>query len=156
MLSGLIVASVKMLDYKNNEHSEIKKIPKVSFETLTGNSMELELSKNKALIVSFINTECMFCKAELGLFKIHYKEVSTKFNVYFISVEERGKVREYFDKYNIEDYPAYEVLIDKNHEIDKSFKVKSLPSLFVYNKDGELQKVLKGLSKIEKITALVD
>ena len=98
----------------------------------------------------------MFCNAELSLFKKHYKKVSEKFDVYFISVEEQEKVKKHFDEYKIENYPAYKVLLDKNYEIDNTFKVKHVPTLFVYNKKGELLKVLKGLSKIEKITALVD
>jgi len=155
MLSGLIGASAYMLNKKNSEYAEIQTLPKLSFETLGGESIELEGPKDKGLIISFVNTDCMFCNAELGLFKKYYKEVSKKYDVYFISVEKHEKVKKHFDEYKIEDYPAYNVLLDKNYEIDKSFKVKSVPTLFVYNKKGELLKVLRGLSKIEKITALV-
>lgn len=155
-IGGLVTASVYLVNKKNNEHAEVQLLPKLSFETLSGETIELDVPIGKGLIISFVNTNCMYCNAELSTFKKNYKKVSEKFDVYFVSTEKLEKVKKHFDEYKIEDYPAYNVLLDKNYEIDKSFKVKHVPTLFVYNKKGELLKVLKGLSKIEKITAMVD
>ena len=154
LIVGLVSSSAILVYSKNTEYLKLQELPKVSFMDLEGDEVVLELTDGKGLIIAFVNTDCMYCNAELDLFKKYYDEISTKYNVNIISSESEEKVEVRFLEYGIENFPSYRVFIDNNFEMDKTFKVNQVPTLFIYGNDGTLIKVLKGLSKIEKILAL--
>lgn len=126
--------------------SEVTKLPNSKFERLNGTDYIMKSEGNKGTILAFIITDCNYCNNEMKLYKQYYSDISKKFNVYFISVEEKDVLKEYFKDFKNE-YPLYTPLLDSYYELDHIYKVQLFPTIFIYDENGNLK--FNGISDVK-------
>lgn len=106
------------------------------------------INKTKHIVVlSFFATWCEPCQKEvphLEKLQNEYKDKPVKFFIIDVG-EERGKVARFIEKagYNLP------VLLDRYQKTSERYDAKTLPRLFVIDKNGNIQRKQKGFSNAE-------
>jgi thioredoxin-related protein len=111
-----------------------------------------DLNKKKATIIIIFSPTCENCveetkelKEKIGLFK--------KAQIVMVSPLEYSYLRQFYDDNKISDYPTITMGRDPSYFLGTFYKVRSLPSIFVYNKKGDLVKSFIGSTPVEAIAA---
>jgi thioredoxin-related protein len=111
-----------------------------------------DLKKKKATVIIIFSPTCEHCieetkelKEKIGLFK--------KAQIVMASPLEYSYLRQFYDENKIGDYPTITMGRDPSYFLGTFYKVRSLPSIFVYNKKGDLVKSFIGSTPIEEIAA---
>jgi thioredoxin-related protein len=110
------------------------------------------LSKKKATVIIIFSPTCENCveetkelKEKIGLFK--------KAQIIMVSPLDFNYLKEFYTDNNIAQYPAITIGRDPGYFLGTFYKVRSLPSIFIYNKKGSLVKWFIGSTPVEKIAA---
>lgn len=110
------------------------------------------LKKNKSTVIIIFSPTCENCvdetkelKEKMGLFK--------KAQIVMVSPLEYSYLRQFYDDNKIGDYPTITMGRDPGYFLGTFFKVRSLPSIFVYNKKGNFVKAFIGSTPVEEIAA---
>ena len=61
----------------------------------------------------------------------------------------------FYKKYKIADYPQITMARDTKFFFPVFFKVRNLPSIFVYDKKGDFKKNFEGSVKIDSLSAVL-
>ncbi|MGF2411531.1 MAG: TlpA family protein disulfide reductase, partial [Ferruginibacter sp.] len=111
-----------------------------------------DLKKKKATVIIIFSPTCEHCieetkelKEKIGLFK--------KAQIVMVSPLEYSYLRQFYDENKIADYPTITMGRDPGYFLGVFYKVRSLPSVFVYNKKGNFVKSFIGSTPIEEIAA---
>lgn len=111
-----------------------------------------DLKKKKSTVIIIFSPTCENCvdetrelKAKINLFK--------KAQIIMVSPLEYSYLRQFYDDNKIGDYPAITMGRDPGYFLGTFYKVRSLPSIFVYNKKGNLVKSFIGSTAVEEIAA---
>jgi thioredoxin-related protein len=110
------------------------------------------LKKKKSTVIIIFSPTCENCveetkelKAKINLFK--------KAQIIMVSPLEFNYLRKFYDENNIADYPTITMGRDPSYFLGTFYKVRSLPSIFIYNKKGNLVKSFVGSTAVEEIAA---
>jgi thioredoxin-related protein len=110
------------------------------------------LKKNKATVIIIFSPTCENCveetkelKQKISLFK--------KAQIVMVSPLEYNYLRQFYNDNKIGNYPTITMGRDPGYFLGTFFKVRSLPSIFVYNKKGKFVKAFIGSTPVEEIAA---
>lgn len=108
------------------------------------------LQKKKATIVIVFSPDCEHCQEEtkqitenIALFK--------KTQIVMASPIDFDYIKKFYEEYNIAKYPTITMGRDPSYFLGTFYKVRSFPSIFIYNKKGKLVNWFSGSTPIEKI-----
>ncbi|WP_310555267.1 redoxin domain-containing protein [Flavobacterium sp.] len=159
VLSLLVFIGYKVsnkINHKKEIAERIKTMPSFEYKTLENSTFNNDnLSKNKATVFIYFNTECDFCNEEA----IMIKQNINKFNsvqLLFISFENTEKIKVFAQKHKLLGYDNVTFIFDSKATFSSTFDVKSIPSLVIYDNNKQLIKILKGQTKINKIIRLLN
>ncbi len=98
-----------------------------------------DLKKNINTIFLIFNPDCEFCQHEtIDLLKNITRFKNTQ--IIMVSYMPYEMLKQFYKKYKIADYPIITMGRDENFFFLKFFKIKILPSTFVYDKNGNFKK----------------
>ncbi len=110
------------------------------------------LNKKKATIIIIFSPTCENCveetkelKEKIDLFK--------KAQIIMVSPLDFSYLREFYNDNNIAQYPTITIGRDPGYFLGTFYKVRSLPSIFIYNKKGKLVKWFIGSTPVAEIAA---
>lgn len=139
---------------KKEVAERIKNIPNFSFYNLKGETFTQNNLLNKPVIFIYFNSDCDFCKSEAT--KIQERLTDFKdAQLIFISFEEKETIQEFALAYKLDNEENVLFLEDKKAVFSELFDVKSIPYIVVYNKNKELLKKFKGVTKIDEILSVL-
>jgi thioredoxin-related protein len=110
------------------------------------------LKKKKAVIIMMFSPDCEHCQAET-------KELTEKISLFkkaqivMVSPLDFNYMRNFYNKYKIGDYPTITMGRDPSYFLGTFFKVRSFPSVFVYDKKGNFVNSFVGQHPVEEIAA---
>ena len=111
-----------------------------------------DLKKKKVTIIMMFSPDCEHCQAEtkeltekIALFK--------KAQIVMVSPLDFNYMRKFYNEYNIASFPAITMGRDPSYFLGTFFKVRSFPSVFVYDKKGNFVKSFVGQTPVEEIAA---
>lgn len=104
-----------------------------------------DIEHEKVLLVYF-NTECDFCKEEVGEFKSRIKELSD-LQLLLVSEESQATLQEFVKNNNLNQKP-FTVLQSVDNQFYKTFGATSTPYALIYQ-SGELKATYKGLATVD-------
>jgi cytochrome c biogenesis protein CcmG/thiol:disulfide interchange protein DsbE len=116
--------------------------PDFSLEDLNGKSVSLSSFRGKPVIVNFWATWCPYCRKERDHLKKLYEDYSDK-NLVIVSVSidrSFGTLKKFMEK-----NPApFIILYDGDSKVASQFHVAGLPSSFLINRDGVIERKFTG------------
>lgn len=127
-------------------HAERLDAPQVAFRNLAGDEMRLGDLKGKVLLVNLWATWCPPCIVELPYLDALQRDMGgDDFQVIAISVD-RGGARQVLPFMAENDLAHLEPWMDKNGEMMKAMRVRSLPVTWLIGRDGRIIGTFNGMA----------
>ncbi len=102
-----------------------------------------DLEKRKATIIFIFSPDCGHCKtATTDLLK--HIDLFKKTQIIMVASLDFHHIKKFYEENKIADYPMITMGRDGIYFLSTFYKIKSLPSLFVYNKKGDFIKAFSG------------
>lgn len=151
----------------NKNASLVKKImgatqaPAFTLKNLKGESVSLAALKNKVVVLDFWATWCAPCKAsfpEMNKLVNKYKDDE---EVVFLFIDvwesmEPGKLKETVTDYMTENKYDFNVLFDEKKKIASDYKLISIPTKLIIDKNGEIVFIGNELNHDTDISQIID
>ena len=110
------------------------------------------LKKKKATIIMMFSPDCEHCQEET-------KEITAKINLFkkaqiiMVSPLDFNYMKQFYNEYKIAGFPNITMGRDPTYFLGTFYKVRSFPSIFVYDKKGKLVNSFTGSTPVEEIAA---
>lgn len=118
-------------------------MPPFSARTLSGEQLDLPAAADgKVLILSFWATWCVFCKAEMMALEPVWLEKQRE-GVLVLAVN-LGQRPEEIRKFVSDLEVTYPILLDPQTNISRNFGITGLPTTFIIDRQGRIQKRILG------------
>ncbi len=112
------------------------------------------LAPNKPTIIMLYNPECGHCKEQLELF-LAMPEVIEKTQVVLASTQPLFKIKQFYQKYKLQQYPNVFAGKDYSWFLGKIYQPKTIPVLAFYNAHNQFSFLSQGsATKAQIIAAL--
>ncbi|MDX1805427.1 MAG: thiol-disulfide oxidoreductase ResA [Paenisporosarcina sp.] len=156
----LLAASIIFTIYNNlkNEKTEVLKIgdPAPDFELVDMNGKTHQLSdyQGQGVFLNFWGTWCKPCEREFPLMDKQYQVYKDK-GVQILAVniaESDFVVQQYIDQRDL----TFPILIDKTKSVMESFNINPLPTTFLINTEGKIEKIITGEMTEENIKSYME
>lgn len=147
----LLTAGIMRKAGKANEIAErVKNLPDFTFPNIDGSLFNSTKITEGPLLVAYFHPECEHCQYEISsLFESNLLDGNLK--VVLVSYADRDRIMEFMKPFNVEHHTLLWVLSDTALAFREIFGTEIIPSNFIYDKDLQLVKVLKGEIRTETI-----
>ena len=107
-----------------------------------------QLAGDKPTLFIYFNSTCHLCQDELGEISKRIDEFKD-YNLIFTTVQPKPEVIGFVNDLEIKDRSNVHFLLDADMNVASYLQIKSLPSIFCYNKKQELVAEYVGVTKID-------
>jgi peroxiredoxin len=135
---------IGQIDSTNAPYLKYQKIPPFIITNALDSSLfsNKNLKKNVSTIFIVFNPDCEFCQHEtIDLLKNITRFKNTQ--IVMVSYMSYDMLKQFYKRYQIANYPIITMGRDENFFLLKFFKIRILPSTFVYDKNGNFKKAFK-------------
>jgi len=108
------------------------------------------LTENNNTIIMLFNPECEHCQDQLKLM-LTIPELVASTNVILTSTETLQKIKIFYDKFHLENYPLVHIGKDHKYFFGGFYQPKTIPVLAFYNKQKQLVYFNQGNVKKKQI-----
>lgn len=136
------------------EPVEGDKAPDFTLTTVDGKQVSLHDFKGKPIMINFWGTWCPPCQSEMPAIEEAYKVNKNKgFQVVSIDIHENElPVANFANQYGL----TFPILLDKDRDIVKLYKIEPIPSSFFINSDGVIVHRIEGPLQINQLQYYID
>lgn len=113
-----------------------------------------QLKKKKALVIIIFSPDCDHCKHFTKELLENYTLVK-KAQIVMASSLDYDLVKQFYEDYNIADYPSIKMGRDSNYYLGSYFNIRMFPTVIVYDKKGKLVQRLDSGITVEKIVEML-
>ena len=118
--------------------------PDFSVETLEGDVLTLSDLRGRPVILNFWATWCPPCRAEMPALERVHRELGAEglqiVAVNATSQDTRAAAADFAAAYGL----SFEIGLDSNGEVQRSYLVRALPTTFFIDRQGEIREVVLG------------
>lgn len=144
----------------HKKHKAVKlyaNIPDVALLTL--DSLEYNLSRlredtTKPVVIFFFNPDCKACEMEISNI-IKHPEILCDVRILFVSSASIRKIKVFLKKYPLQDLPNTTIVSDFRSEFKSVFNPSTVPIMYIYNRNRQLEMSIKGRRDSETIQKLI-
>ena len=111
-----------------------------------------DLKKNKPVVFMIFSPDCEHCQHETEKLLANIDKFKTA-QIVMVTYLPYDEMMAFYRSYKIVDYPQITMARDTKFFFPVFFKVRNLPSIFVYDKKGNLKKNFEGSVDIDLISA---
>jgi peroxiredoxin len=122
-----------------------KPAPDFSLPSFEGHAIRLSDYKGKKVVIlSFWASWCGPCRTEMPLLRAFYEKNRHKdFELLTITIDENPEAAK---KFATEKALPFPVLLDTQHQVADTYRVKAIPSMFLISKEGTISQFHAGLN----------
>jgi thiol-disulfide isomerase/thioredoxin len=113
-----------------------------------------ELEKKKPVVFMIFSPDCEHCQHETETLLANIDKLKNT-QIVMITYLPYPEMIEFYKKYKIADYPQITMARDTKFFFPVFFKVRNLPSIFVYDKKGNFKKNFEGSVKIDSLSEVL-
>lgn len=140
---------------KNEIAEKTERLPDFSFYTLNGAHFHIKsLTKGNSTVIVFFNPDCHHCTCEIESI-IKNSALFSRTDILLVSDQPAGLLKQFSEQYNLDNYPHIEILYADYGHIRSIFGTVFIPATFIYCKDHNLLKAIKGEVSAEVILKLL-
>ncbi|KIL49962.1 TlpA family protein disulfide reductase [Jeotgalibacillus soli] len=132
----------------------LQRVPDFSLKALDGTTIQISDLKGKKVIVNFWTTWCPPCREEMPALQSYYEEYRDVHQVEIVAVnltkEDHGKdkIEQFAREYGL----TFPVVLDEEGKAQKQYMIMTLPTTFIVNEQGQIQKKIIGPVTREMLT----
>ena len=101
------------------------------------------LKKNTPFILMFFNPDCEHCQKETKEL-MAYKEELKGIQILMVSASPYKEIKDFYETYGLSSMPNIKLGQDVNSKLGSIYKLRTFPSIFVYDNRGTLAKAFVG------------
>jgi thiol-disulfide isomerase/thioredoxin len=142
----LSITSVMIIKKRNDQEekrlkqeakTELTSLPKLNFHDTLGNPFtNANLEKDKPIVVVHFGNFCPYCHEEAKIMS-HYSEEYKDFQLLYVTKDEMDNINTFMNKHKLRDKLNLTVLRYENNEFEEAFGSKSLPCIFIFDKQQQ-------------------
>lgn len=115
--------------------------PDFELKTLDGQRVRLQDLRGKPVLLSFFASWCGPCRRELpSMVKLHEEFKDKGLQVFGVNDEGKGTARQFAEKAGL----TFAILDDSSLKAAHLYRVRSIPTAFLIDKDGKVVRFLRG------------
>ena len=150
VLGILVIQIININKHKKQIASHKQNLPNFEFYDLDTNKVkQTDITNNSPVCLIYFDTDCEYCQAEAVNLHQNIKKLTGK--VVMISANHPAQINLFKSKYQLINDTQINVLWDKDNRFRSWFDLKSIPSIFIYDRNHQLVKEYHGQVKIEAI-----
>lgn len=154
VLSGAWIAFRKISANKE-QLSRFEKIPQISLLSLDGTAVLLpDLILEKPNVLIYFNSTCPICQSEAELLVREYS-LDSSVNFIWISSEPLVAVNEFRDRFGLDILPNHVLASDTLFKFANEFKLNSVPSTLVYDRQGRFIDFFKWAVSMQELKTAI-
>ena len=151
----LLASSVYFLYHQVQKIKQKKEyyndIPAFQLPDINGNVItEADLQKNIPVLFLFFHPDCSLCREEMEQIQLHHNAFSV-YQIVFFSPVPAIEIIAFLDEIHFSLRSNMFFLVDEDENLTKQMEVKTSPSSYIYNGQGQLIKRFDGPVKIETL-----
>lgn len=124
-------------------------MPDYTLTDIEGNSYSIhELAGNKPTLFIYFNSTCHLCQEELGAISKRIEEFKN-YNIILTTVQPVGEMIDFANSLGIKDKSNVHFLLDSRMEVASFLKIKSVPSIYVYDAKKQLVSEYVGITDLD-------
>jgi len=100
------------------------------------------------ILLLFMDPECDFCREEIKQIK-EQQNLLDNVSILLISIVQKKQAADFYSDYQLNQLNNIRLLIDEDVIISKFFDIKTIPTVFIYDKNKKLIFNHKGEIKVE-------
>lgn len=141
-------------DTTNNYVNRFITIPAFKIHILPDSSIytNQDMKKNRPTILMFFSPDCDHCQNETKEL-LAYREELKDIPILMVSTAPYAEIKEFYNTFNLHSIPNILVGQDDNFKLGSIYKLRTYPSIFVYDSNGTLAKAFVGNIGIPTILA---
>ena len=113
-----------------------------------------DLQKRKPVVFIIFSPDCEHCQHETEALLANINKFKNT-QIVMITYLPYEEMIEFYKKYKIADYPQITMARDTKFFFPVFFKVRNLPSIFVYDKKGDFKRNFEGSVKIDSVSEVL-
>lgn len=129
-------------------------IPEFEFIKIKGDGIykSSDIKKNKKTLIGFVSPECIHCLLSLEHLNNNISYLKD-INVILVTEYEKDEFMNKFNSLapNFNNLSSLEILRDSEYEFGEKFKPLSLPTFYLFDKNGKLETVKRGSIEVNQI-----
>lgn len=131
--------------------------PNFTLTNLDGEEVTLADLRGKNVILNFWATWCPPCEAEMPHFQKYYEQHAKEDNVEIIAVnatyakEKIERVKQFVEAYEL----TFPILLEPTEEVAKQYEVIFIPSTFLIDREGKIQRSIRGPLDLDALQSYV-
>ncbi|WP_186671052.1 thiol-disulfide oxidoreductase ResA [Sporosarcina sp. BP05] len=130
------------------------KAPDFELVDLEGNKQRLSDYKGEGVFLNFWGTWCGPCKKEMPYMENQHIAFEEKgVNILAVNIAESNlKVETFIEQYGL----TFPIVIDKDKSVKEAYNIVPLPTTFLINKDGRIEKIITREMSEKEIISLME
>ena len=148
ILSLLAASTGRLFAQKDTSDNYVNKfvaIPAIKTNTVPDSAVftNENIKKNIPFILMFFNPDCEHCQKETKEL-LAYKEELKGVQILMLSSSDYPAIKEFYKSYGLSAMPGVKMGQDVNFRMGSLYKLRTYPSIFVYDHRGTLAKAFVG------------
>lgn len=150
IVSWLGVEGTSVLSERRKARSLRAALPSVELVDVDGAPAHVANTSDRSTVLVFFTTTCEYCRDEIAQLKRHATAFAGM-DVVLISPEDRAMVRAFQREHRFDLYPQFRVLRDTVPTLGALFRIRLVPTMLVYNPEGQLTGEFEGVTSVDLI-----
>ncbi|KQL37038.1 MULTISPECIES: thiol-disulfide oxidoreductase ResA [Bacillaceae] len=155
VILGLMIGAIGLTIYSNltKEKNAILQVgdyaPDFALVDMNGEEHQLSEYKGQGVFLNFWGTWCKPCEREFPLMDKQYQEYKDQgLQILAVNIGESDfQVQKFVDRKGL----TFPVLIDDNKSVMETYNINPLPTTFLVNPEGKIEKIITGEMSEETI-----
>jgi thiol-disulfide isomerase/thioredoxin len=110
-----------------------------------------DIKKHHPTLVMFFSPDCDHCKHQTESMLSNYKKFRNV-EIVMATYQPFGEMKEFNTKFQLAKYPNIKIGRDEKFFLAPFYRIRNLPYLALYDKDGNLITTFEGTTDIDKLT----
>lgn len=143
VISSLVLSAQK--DSSDNYVKNFMNIPLMQVPVLPDSSLytNANIRKHAPFVLMFFNPDCDHCQKETKEL-LAYKDELKNIQILMVSASTLSEIRDFYETYQLSSMPNISMGRDIQYRLGSIYKLRTYPSIFVYDSSGALAKAFVG------------